>query len=281
MVASVAFLAYCLLVGYGFASQHPPQTRGIETEQKTKNAPTGENSAKPQTTESDGDIATNAKDGRADEGSEYWPSFLGLRLKITDSFLALFTFLLVVVGGIQGRLIRDQINLARDEFISTHRPKLIVRQFQLESADSDQPIKVAFSIINIGSTEATVRHITAQVVLWNGKHFEKPGINPLINPIANPVTIRNGQRISAKTKSEFNVTLRVASWSSVLSERLPTLTHWGRSGARVSAATTTPLPICSTLPPTKSKNTRIRAPACRSMGYPPLLGTSQVQDSRP
>ena len=43
-------------------------------------------------------------DKRADEAREYWPFhiFGWARLKITDSLLAVFTFLLIVVGAIQG-----------------------------------------------------------------------------------------------------------------------------------------------------------------------------------
>lgn len=40
---------------------------------------------------------------RAEEAREYWPFHIfGARLKITDSLLAVFTFLLIIVGAIQG-----------------------------------------------------------------------------------------------------------------------------------------------------------------------------------
>jgi hypothetical protein len=36
----------------------------------------------------------------------------------------------------------NSINLARDEFISTHRPKLIVRQFQIDPVTPENPITI-------------------------------------------------------------------------------------------------------------------------------------------
>ena len=44
---------------------------------------------------------------REEEGTEFWPRFLGLRLKITDTLLAAFTFGLVVVTGLLVRRTRQ------------------------------------------------------------------------------------------------------------------------------------------------------------------------------
>jgi len=52
---------------------------------------------------------------------------------------------------------KRQIELARDEFISTNRPKLIVRQFILQPPAISDVVKVEFSIFNVGNTEATLR----------------------------------------------------------------------------------------------------------------------------
>src|SRR5206468_4261380 len=63
---------------------------------------------------------TDAKKGE-EEGTEFWPTFLGLRLKVTDSLLVLFTAALV---GVTCALVRStnklweagerQINVALD-----------------------------------------------------------------------------------------------------------------------------------------------------------------------
>jgi hypothetical protein len=79
--------------------------------------------------------------------------------------LALSTIFLWIATRDAARAARRQIGLARDEFISTHRPKLIVRQFQLDAPQPDHIIKVHFSVINAGDTEATLRLIAAEVAL--------------------------------------------------------------------------------------------------------------------
>jgi hypothetical protein len=95
--------------------------------------------------------------------------------------------------------------LARDEFISTNRPKLIVRQFILQPPVVNDVLKVDFSMFNVGNTEATVRGIAAEVALWNGRFWEPPGIDPNVKPFG-PRAIRNGERISVTIMSRFNLT---------------------------------------------------------------------------
>jgi hypothetical protein len=98
-----------------------------------------------------------------------------------------------------------QLKLARNEFVSTHRPKLIIRQLQLDKLLPDQIVKVQLSIINIGETEATLRFIAAEIALWNRRYWEAPGIDPIAKPFG-PKVIRNGQRISAVIVSRFKIT---------------------------------------------------------------------------
>lgn len=100
---------------------------------------------------------------------------------------------------------KRQIALARDEFISTNRPKLIVRQLILQPPVIKDVLKIDFSILNVGNTEATVRLIGAEVALWNGKFWEAPGIDVNVRPFG-PRVIRNGERVSVTIISRFNLT---------------------------------------------------------------------------
>jgi hypothetical protein len=98
-----------------------------------------------------------------------------------------------------------QIRLAREEFISTNRPKLIVRQFILQPPVTNDALKIDFSIFNVGNTEATVRLFGAEVALWNGRFWEAPGIDRNVRPFG-PRVIRNGERVSVTIMSRFNLT---------------------------------------------------------------------------
>ena len=100
---------------------------------------------------------------------------------------------------------RELWKTTRDEFLSTHRPKLIVRQFIVQPPVVNDVLKVGFSMFNVGNTEATVRGIAAEVALWNGSFWEAPGIDPNIRPYG-PKVVRNGERISVTIMSRFNLT---------------------------------------------------------------------------
>src|SRR5947209_4313352 len=90
-------------------SQQPPQAQGVQADQQSKNPRASEdNSAEPaaqpnksQTNSPESKApdlkkqASDHSDHGAEEASEYWPFLIvGTRLKITDSLLSLFTFLL-------------------------------------------------------------------------------------------------------------------------------------------------------------------------------------------
>lgn len=72
--------------------------------------------------------------------------------------LALFTWRLIVVGRRQHEAAMGALKLANDEFVSTHRPKLIVRHAMAPWATTEdgKPIYVHFSISNTGDTRAKV-----------------------------------------------------------------------------------------------------------------------------
>jgi hypothetical protein len=88
--------------------------------------------------------------------------------------LAFFTVLLAGAGFWQGRLTRDSINLARDEFLATHRPKVKILSVysreewaaddegRLDTAMSDVTIMIRF--VNAGRSDAIIHEITACVL---------------------------------------------------------------------------------------------------------------------
>jgi hypothetical protein len=98
-----------------------------------------------------------------DQGTEFWPSFFGLKLKITDSLLAAFTLGLLIFTGLLWKSTDklwkatiDTIQLGQREFVSTHRPKLILRQAFAPLPVEDTPIFIQFTISNIGESRAWI-----------------------------------------------------------------------------------------------------------------------------
>jgi hypothetical protein len=69
---------------------------------------------------------------------------------ISTLVIAAFTIVLALVGYCQARLIHKSIDLARTEFVSTHRPRIVLRDIHLIEDD------VFYMLVNIGDTKATV-----------------------------------------------------------------------------------------------------------------------------
>lgn len=95
--------------------------------------------------------------------------------------IAGFTFILALGGAIQAWLTRKAINLSRDEFTATHRPRIVVRGVEMHFGDDGKIDGVAFRYINAGETPATVVEIGAEVPiagqLPSGMKFTKHKIS--------------------------------------------------------------------------------------------------------
>jgi hypothetical protein len=87
---------------------------------------------------------------------------LTLELVIATGVLALATFGLAIFGARQVSLARkqvalgqDQMELARQEFVATNRPRLMLRE-AYTAPDGCHPMQVTFRVANLGNTGATV-----------------------------------------------------------------------------------------------------------------------------
>jgi hypothetical protein len=80
--------------------------------------------------------------------------------------VAAFTFTLWISTSKQARLTGDSINLARQEFIATHRPHIIVYGFddQPVGGSDNAPYQVQFRYVNKGNTRAYVTEIGSALV---------------------------------------------------------------------------------------------------------------------
>jgi hypothetical protein len=102
----------------------------------------------------------------------------GLVTAIATVFVAGFTWTLYRTSSEQGDLTRQSIDLARQEFISTHRPKIIVRNVSSQGYVSGMPIPVTFTYTNIGDTPAKIDAVEAAVILILSNRIIPRGIAP-------------------------------------------------------------------------------------------------------
>jgi len=86
---------------------------------------------------------------------------------------AIFTGLLVVVGALtaavligQSYFLRRSVNLARDEFISTHRPKIRIRHVWIRGRiGPSKRITIDVVVVNSGISPAFLREFNAKVLI--------------------------------------------------------------------------------------------------------------------
>jgi hypothetical protein len=75
---------------------------------------------------------------------------------IATATIAGFTIVLSIATYNQAKLTRGLLSLSRDEFNSTHRPRIILREAFTGSVLEGEPVSVFYTIANIGETRGTI-----------------------------------------------------------------------------------------------------------------------------
>jgi hypothetical protein len=98
---------------------------------------------------------------------------------ISTATIALFTIVLVIVGYVQARLVRrtvdltrQELALARDEFLATHRPKIKIKHVWLTSPlQHTNPIIIKVVCVNAGTSSAILTEFAWGVLVRTKEHF--------------------------------------------------------------------------------------------------------------
>jgi hypothetical protein len=121
-------------------------------------------------------------------GPEVWTA-------VATVAIAVFTVALVFVTNRQARLTRDALNLARGEFNATHRPKIIVRRFQVTDKDlpEGKAPKILFIAQNIGDSAATITRVRSATVTYRVDELIPTDLSFPFHEEFN-VTLKSGER---------------------------------------------------------------------------------------
>ena len=121
---------------------------------------------------------------------------------ISTVVIAAFTIVLAVVGYVQARLIRKSIDLARQEFIATHRPRIIVRFVQGPVDNGKEPEFVWVTIANVGEAPATITAIGYGLARRKGRNnWLPPGLAAGLQDIS-PTVLDSGGRLRFKVSAQ-------------------------------------------------------------------------------
>jgi hypothetical protein len=126
-------------------------------------------------------------------------TYNGAVTAFATGMIAVFTIVLAVVTGKQASLTRQSIDLARSEFIASHRPRLIVRFLQGPFYDDEGVEFVWITFANIGDTPAIIHEVGLDLARRNKKsgHWSPPGLDATPKRIK-PVTLKSGDRYVIK-----------------------------------------------------------------------------------
>jgi hypothetical protein len=118
--------------------------------------------------------------------------------------IAAFTGTLWVATSRQARLTIEAIRLAREEFIATHRPRVIVRFIQGGNETS-------VVVVNIGASLAKIKEFGGDLARYKGNTCLTPGADGAVKPIKT-VNLKSGEShpfrvIAKKSRSEDDMFL--------------------------------------------------------------------------
>lgn len=122
---------------------------------------------------------------------------------ISTLAIAAFTVVLAWVGYCQARLIRKSIDLARQEFIATHRPKIIVRFIQGPFNEPEDGRQFAWlTLVNVGETRGTIVGLGRDLARRVGRGgWLPPGLAADLRQI-NPVVLESGDRFVVDVRAQ-------------------------------------------------------------------------------
>jgi hypothetical protein len=182
LMIALIFLAAIVSDSAG-QSRQPTQTQEVK---QSKSRGVSENNAEKPVTKSNEpqaiipegrspnlkEEASNRSNHSAEEASEYWPFLIfGTKLKITDSLLALFTLLLVLIGAWQGYKLKRTVDLAREEFIATHRPKIKIHAVEVRRTEVGENVFLGASILAFNIGESVAKNVEVRGQIFMGPNF--------------------------------------------------------------------------------------------------------------
>ena len=190
---SLAVIVSLLIVVAGLLhalKQHPPYAPKVNTDQQAHGALKGEEKAQAS---EHSPAKPNEEHGRKDveqreeDGTEFWPSFLGLRLKITDSLIAGFTLGLLIFTGLLWRS-TDKLWLAGEKQLRLLAETSEAQSREMQASIAEAKKSADAAMLAVGSDRAWMT-------------LDEPMIMPVNNATIDGVQHRNGFMFAAWWKN--------------------------------------------------------------------------------
>jgi hypothetical protein len=131
-----------------------------------------------------------------------------------DASMAAFTFFVAVFTGALALTSKRQVNLSREVFAATHRPRILILSVEHahvasgdKSSFDDLTISAGIRYVNAGESDAKITSVVGRLFYVHGTL--RPGL-PLPSLGLNPRTLASGEREHFVIFSEPNMTIGTA-----------------------------------------------------------------------
>jgi len=130
---------------------------------------------------------------KTDECKSFWERTTSDPVALFNLILAISTVGLWSATISLYRAAERQFSLGRQEFIATHRPKVIVRFIQGPWVDEKMRRLAYVNVVNVGTNPAIIEEFGGDVAYRNKHGWLPPGLDASPKNIT-PVTLASGQR---------------------------------------------------------------------------------------
>jgi hypothetical protein len=182
IIVSLLIVIACLVHAL---KQHRPYAPDIKSEQHSESAVEGERDAKGETpvaAVSDKGHASGHGEKAEEDGTEFWPSVFGLRIKITDSLLVAFTFGLTVFTGLLWKSTAGLFNVTKI-VADGDRPHMIPSEmaasgFLNSAEDGIVKVGIIYKFTNYGRSPAFMKRYCIMVLVSGTELGPSPDYGP-------------------------------------------------------------------------------------------------------
>lgn len=150
--------------------------------------------------------------------------------------IALFTVILAIASDRQSRLTRESIDLARNEFNATHRPKIVVHAAELRRDLSKAPGMQAeeyflgASLLGFNVGESTAKSVEVRGQIFSGSNFAVDVQRPVVKTFEQVVS---GTKLRAEIKSDIPLTTAAMGKRTGIDYHcLGWIAYWDQNGLR-------------------------------------------------
>jgi hypothetical protein len=126
----------------------------------------------------------------------------------------------------------NQIKLAREEFIATHRPKIKIHVVEITRRveDGDDNILIGASILGFNVGESVAKNVEVRGQIFMGPNFAIDVMRPIVKTLPE---VRNGQKLRAVVKSNHRVVnAAAAERTGIVFYLIGWIAYWDESGQR-------------------------------------------------